>query len=92
MGQSKRRRALYPSTAGGWRKIISQALNLTPEEGATRYQNGTFPSRELEDWIQQRFKPEDGYAHNFIPALIRNIKGLVAWVYGSGSEPYWPGP
>ena len=90
MGQNERKSASYPLNAEEWRETINRALNLAPDEGAAHHQNNTFPYKELEAWIRQKFQPADGFASDFIPALIRNIRGLVTWVYGGGSEPRWP--
>ena len=81
----------YPQKVDEWREAISKALGLTPEEAKLRLRKGTFPFDDLAIWIQEEFSPDKGYSPDFIPALIRNCKGLIAWAYGDGSEPYWPG-
>ena len=81
----------YPQSADEWREAITKALNLTPEEGKYRFQTGTFPFDDLIVWIRREFSSDRGYSPGFIPALIRNRKGLIAWIYGDSSEPYWPG-
>jgi len=80
----------YPQNVDEWREAIRKALNLTPEEGKARYQACTFPFDDLLVWIQREFSADEGYSPDLIPALIRNRKGLIAWFYGDGSEPYWP--
>jgi hypothetical protein len=81
----------YPQSVDEWQEAIGEALNLTAEEGKARYQDNTFPFDDLAVWIRREFSADKGYSPGFIPALIRNRKGLIAWVYGDGSEPYWPG-
>lgn len=81
----------YPQNANEWRKAISKALNLTPEECDARLQSDAFPFDDLVVWIRREFRADKGYSSDFISALIRNRKGLIAWAYGGCSEPYWPG-
>jgi hypothetical protein len=81
----------YPRNADERQDAISKALQLTLEKGETLYQAGTFPFDDLLTWIRREFGADKGYSSDFVLALIRNLKGLIAWVYGDGSEPYWPG-
>lgn len=81
----------YPQNVDEWRETIGKALNLTAREGKTRFQAGTFPFADLIGWIHREFGSDKGYRLDFIPALMRNRNGLIAWVYGNGSEPYWLG-
>ena len=87
----ERKTPAYPQSADEWREAIFRGLGLTPKEGKARYQAGTFPYSSLEAWLQQEFSAKKGYSPDFVPALLRNQKGLVNWVYGNGTEPYWPG-
>ncbi|MFX0095205.1 MAG: hypothetical protein ACFFBD_25955 [Candidatus Hodarchaeota archaeon] len=79
----------YPQNPEEWQSAISNGIGLSGSEGQSRYQSRTFPYRQLEQWIQRTFSK--GFSPNFVPALLRNIKGLVAWVYGGEEEPFWPG-
>lgn len=81
----------YPQNVDEWREAIGKALNLSPEEDKARYQASTFPFDDLIVWIRREFSADEGYSPDFVPALIRNHKRLIDWVYGDGSEPYWPG-
>lgn len=81
----------YPRNSEEWRISILQGIGLLPEKGRSLYNSGRFPYNDLISWIYLEFSEENGYSPNFVPALVRNIKGLVSWVYGNGSEPYWPG-
>lgn len=81
----------YPQDVDEWREAIDKALSLTSEEGKILHQAGIFPFDDLIVWIRREFSSDKGYSPDFISALIRNRNGLIAWVYGSGSEPYWPG-
>ena len=87
----KRQFLSYPRNSEEWCISISQGIGLPPEKGRSLYNSGRFPFDELISWICREFSEENGYSLNFVPALIRNIKGLVNWVYGNGSEPYWSG-
>jgi hypothetical protein len=79
----------YPQNPEGWRSAIQDGIGLSEFEGQRAYQAGEFPYEDLERWIQGTYR--EGFHPDFVPALLRNIKGLVAWVYGDGSEPSWPG-
>lgn len=81
----------YPQNADEWHSAITHGFGLTPEEGKAQHQTGTFPFEAFTVWLRQEFRADKGYNPDFVPALIRNRKGLVAWLYGNGSEPYWPG-
>ena len=60
---------------------------LSESEGRKRHGLKAFPYNRLEQWIRNTFR--EGFHPDFVPALLRNIKGLVAWVYGGENEPYW---
>ena len=79
----------YPKNEDEWRIAIYKGLGITQTEGKELFQSKRFPVRKLEDWI--RIEHARGFGPEFVPALLRNIKGLVAWVYGDGPEPCWPG-
>jgi hypothetical protein len=79
----------YPKSAEDWRLAIESGLNLSRKQAKNAYLAGTFPYDQFETWINNRFS--QGYHPDFIPALRRNIQGLVSWAYGDGSEPFWPG-
>jgi hypothetical protein len=81
----------YPRTPAEWRRAITRGIDLTPEEGKSLQQADAFPFDALLTWIGQEYGEDRGYSPNFLLALVRNIKGLVRWVYGIDSEPYWPG-
>jgi len=79
----------YPQYPEEWRSAIYAGIGLNEKDGQKIYRAGKFPYKKLEGWIRETFC--EGYSPDFIPALVRNIKGLVAWIYGDVSEPYWPG-
>ena len=79
----------YPHNPKEWQSAIQDGIGVGEIEGQEAYQAGQFPCDELERWIRQAYSA--GYSPDFVPALLRNIKGLVAWVYGGEGEPYWPG-
>lgn len=79
----------YPQDPAGWAQAIENGLHLSPKEARGAFLNGEFPYHDLTAWIRTEFA--EGFVSDFIPALLRNIRGLVAWVYGGGEEPFWPG-
>jgi hypothetical protein len=80
---------IYPQEPAEWQLAIQDGMELSGDEGRRAYQEEKFPYEKLRQWIQETFS--EGYSPDFVPALLRNINGLVAWVYGASSEPYWPG-
>jgi hypothetical protein len=79
----------YPQEPAEWQSAIEDGIGLSAIEGRKAYQAGAFPYEQLERWIRGTFS--QGFSPDFVPALLRNVKGLVAWVYGGGGEPSWPG-
>jgi hypothetical protein len=79
----------YPQSPQAWRSAIQRGLGLGEAEARRAHQAGEFPFDRLERWIRMAFG--DDYSPEFVPALLRNMKGLAAWAYGQGPEPYWPG-
>ncbi|MFW9779331.1 MAG: hypothetical protein ACFFE8_10805 [Candidatus Heimdallarchaeota archaeon] len=77
----------YPQNREEWQNAIYAGIGLSKPEGETRYQSQEFPYSDLEKWIQRSYSR--GFHPDFVPALLRNIKGLVAWVYGGRNEPNW---
>lgn len=82
-------RKAYPQDRDGWQQAIHQGIGLSGEEGSMLYKQDAFPFKELRDWIGKNYATDFG--PHFPQALLRNIHGLVDWVYGNGAEPYWPG-
>lgn len=81
----------YPEDRQAWRDAIDSALALSRADAEAALRRGDFPYARLARWLRSRYRAEAGYSPEFVPALLRNVRGLVAWVYGGGSEPYWPG-
>lgn len=79
----------YPRQPDEWRSAIQDGIGLSEDAGRSACERGEFPFEKLEEWIQTTFS--EGYTAGFAPALLRNIRGLVSWVFGGGSEPSWPG-
>ena len=79
----------YPQNRKAWRRAIQEALGLSPEMAESAYRSGSFPFDQLVEWLERTFS--QGYSREFVPALLRNRRGLVDWIYGDGDEPYWPG-
>ncbi len=79
----------YPQEPAEWRSAIEDGIGLDEMKAGEAYRTGQFPYDRLEHWIREAFGA--GFHPDFVPALLRNIRGLVAWAYGEGEEPYWPG-
>jgi hypothetical protein len=79
----------YPQEPAEWQSAIQDGIGVSGIEGQRAYRAGKFPYEKLEQWIQETFSED--FSPDFVPALLRNVKGLVAWVYGDGGEPSWPG-
>ncbi len=79
----------YPDNKEEWSIAIHKGLGITQIEGEQLLQNESFPTEDLLKWIQKEYSK--GFGLEFVPALVRNIKGLISWVYRDGSEPFWPG-
>ena len=67
----------------------SRCIGVDEIQGREACHAGKFPYEELAQWIRKAYS--EGFSPDFVPALLRNIKGLVAWVYGGEGEPCWPG-
>jgi hypothetical protein len=79
----------YPQNPEEWQSAIQYGIGVGVTEGQESYEVGEFPYDELVSWIRETYS--EGFSPDFVPALLRNIKGLVAWVYADSSEPCWPG-
>lgn len=79
----------YPQQPAEWRSAIEDGIGASRVRAQHAYHTGQFPYGQLEDWLRRAFGT--GFHPDFVPALLRNIKGLVAWAYGEGDEPHWPG-
>ena len=77
----------YPQNPSEWRLAIRAGIGLSMNDAQKSYLDGTFPFIQLEQWIRATF--QEGFVSDFVPALLRNIKGLVSWVYENGPEPNW---
>jgi len=78
----------YPQNPIEWRAAIRDGIGVNAIKGKNALKDGRFPYEKLEQWIRDTYS--EGYSTDFVPALLRNIKGLVAWVYGDAGEPFWP--
>jgi len=81
----------FPQTPDDWRAVIASDFGLSIAGARQRYVDGTFPYAELKAWMARQYDVSQGYVAGFVPALHRNVRGLVAWAYGDADEPYWPG-
>ena len=80
----------FPQSAEEWQGAIEAGLGITAVQGEQQWANNTFPSVKLAAWLSETYDAKHGYSPEFVPALLRNLLGLLAWVYGDGEEPYWP--
>lgn len=81
----------YPMIPDEWQIWIESHLDISKEEGPRLLQSNLFPIEKLVEQWKKEFDTEKGYSTDFIPALIRNMAGLLKWVYSNGKEPNWKG-
>ncbi len=81
----------FPQSAKEWQEAIEDGLGITAVQGRQQWASNTFPSEKVAAWLAEKYDAKHGYSPQFVPALLRNLHGLLAWAYGNGSEPYWPG-
>ncbi len=81
----------YPTQPKEWRDWIHSKIGLAEEEAKDLLQRGSFPYEKLTECWQEEFGLEHGYSPDFVPALSRNKRGFVLWVYENGHEPLWTG-
>lgn len=80
----------YPQTGPAWAAQIAEGLGLAEASARAQHAAGTLNRAAVTAWIEQAFG--DGpYSDPFVPALTRNLEGLLRWAYADGGEPYWPG-
>lgn len=80
---------MYPQSPEEWKKWISERMGIESEEGTKLAERGEFPFDLLVRVWEKEFNVENGYHPDFIPALTRNKRGLVIWIFCGGSEPNW---
>jgi hypothetical protein len=78
-------------TSQQWREWIQEKLGISEAAGREMALTNRFPFDRLVEAWRKEFAHEKGYSVAFIPALIRNKRGLIAWVYSGGREPLWTG-
>jgi hypothetical protein len=83
--------AQWPETREQWRAVLAAGIGLSPEDGDAQWAAGDLDLATVDDWLATTYAAENGFHPDFVPALARNLRGLLAWVYGGGSEPCWPG-
>lgn len=81
----------WPTSPEEWERMIEESIGVSREAGESALASNTFPFDSLEACIRSTFKEENGFSPAFVPALLRNLHGLAAWVYTQAPEPYWPG-
>lgn len=81
----------FPQSAKAWQETIEAGLGITAVQGQQQWTTNNFPSEQLATWLTETYDAKHGYSPQFVPALLRNLQGLLAWIYGEGDEPYWPG-
>jgi len=81
----------YPTDPSEWQTWIATHLGYDFESALKLYEKHLFPQSELLDAWEREFDSSNGYSPDFVPALTRNIEGLLRWVYADGQEPNWKG-
>jgi len=81
----------YPQDPAAWRAAIARAFDRSEAHLRSALRSGDFPFLEFEAWIRNTYNEDAGFAAAFVPALLRNQHGLLAWAFLGAPEPYWPG-
>jgi hypothetical protein len=79
-----------PMTVEEWRAALEKGVGLTPEEGIRLHGAGGIPVDRVEVFVREAYGEEDEPGP-YVEAVVRNLLGMLDWVYGEGGEPYWPG-
>jgi hypothetical protein len=79
----------YPQSPKAWREWIWKKLQISEKEGTSLFELDEFPTDRLLKVWNKEFSTDHGYSPQFIPALSRNVKGFVKWIYNDGPEPNW---
>ncbi|NHI88101.1 MAG: hypothetical protein EAX87_01190 [Candidatus Thorarchaeota archaeon] len=82
-------RIKYPQTPEKWRRWILLNLGIDEAQGREMINDDTFPFGDLIQAWEQKFTVEHGFSPSFIPALSRNKRGFVMWVFLEAPEPNW---
>ncbi|MFW9848219.1 MAG: hypothetical protein ACFFF4_03720 [Candidatus Thorarchaeota archaeon] len=81
--------AIYPTSPEEWHSWIEEHLGISRKKGLDLIRESSFPVERLIEVWENEFTESKGYSPAFIPALVRNVKGLLNWVFNDGSEPNW---
>ncbi len=81
--------AVYPTSPEEWHSWIDVHLGISRQKGLDLFKDSSFPMERLIAIWEMEFTETKGYSPAFIPALVRNVKGLLNWVYYDGPEPNW---
>jgi len=79
----------YPLNTKEWIRWIKNNLDIDELAAIDFLEEGAFPFYRLEALWKREFSVNKGYHSDFVPALVRNKRGLIAWVYRDSSEPNW---
>lgn len=79
----------YPQNPEEWRRWILSNLGIDKPQGLEMTKDDTFPFSDLIQVWEQKFSVEHGFSPSFIPALSRNKRGFVMWVFLEAPEPNW---
>ncbi len=83
--------AVWPTNPAEWRAAFAQGTGADELDVAARLAAGDLDAAPFLRWIEREFAASGGFHDDFVPALSRNIHGLLTWAYADGTEPYWPG-
>jgi hypothetical protein len=81
----------YPVDVMEWRAWVEKKLGYTSQQCVDFLHQNSFPIIKLVEVWRREFTVEKGYSPDFIPALERNKKGFLLWLYADGDEPFWRG-
>jgi predicted enzyme related to lactoylglutathione lyase len=81
----------WPQDAAEWSQAIADATGSSTAALRAEFASGSLARGPIRLWLADAFAAERGFHADFVPALHRNLEGLLAWAFGDGAEPYWPG-
>jgi len=78
-----------PADPNAWVREIQTHLQISPAQGQRLLETGQLPTDRVLHWFRTQLAGE--FSPEFVPALTRNLNGMLAWLHANGDEPYWPG-
>ena len=80
---------IYPANPTEWILWIESKIDIDERHGRGLCESSSFPLDRLIAAWEEEFSIDKGYSPEFIPALVRNKRGFLKWVYLGSNEPNW---